>query len=80
MVSPCRPPATSQVDSLVPSNLPIWHSCFTGQSDDIASVKWINVTEFFDRAHRAQKPLVISVENFDSKKVRFPLLKTILAP
>ena len=52
----------------------------TGHEDDIASAKWINVTEFFDRAHRAQKPLVISSEELDRSYVRFPLLKTILAP
>ena len=50
------------------------------QHDDIASSKWINVTEFFARAHRAQKPLVISSEELDSVKLRFLLLIEILAP
>lgn len=46
--------------------------------DDNASQKWINV--FFDRAHRAQKPLALSSEEFSSPIVNVPLLKSFLAP
>jgi len=48
--------------------------------DDNGSQKWINVTEFFDRAHRAQKPLALSAEEFSVPTVNVPLLKSFLAP
>ena len=49
------------------------------QLHETASREWTNVTKFFDRAHQAQKRLVISSEVFGSTEVPVTVLKTLLA-
>ena len=49
------------------------------QLHETASREWTNVTKFFDRAHQAQKRLVISSETFGRTDVPVTVLKTLLA-